>query len=243
MEEMNAYNDDQMMALRLDEPQTTSLTSSPTPRSTASRCPRAEARLRHAADPRRHRHDVERDRVRAVALRPAPDQRARLVAAANDDLLWQTAIEEVLRYYAPVTMGRQVLADTEVAGCPVHAGDQVLVTFPAANHDPAAFEDAHEFRIDRAQNRHVAFGLGDPPLPRLQPRPARAVTVALQEWLRAFPDYELDPSTRPRGRTARSAARATSPSCSTAPDDRPSQLPSNSGVRFWAKAAMPSRPS
>ena len=122
-----------------------------------------------------------------------PDQRARLLAVADDDLLWQTAIEEVLRYYSPVTMGRQVVADTEVAGCPVRAGEQVLVTFPAANHDPAAFEDPHVFRIDRAVNRHVAFGLGihrcmGSNLARLE------LTVALQEWLRAFPDYELDTS-------------------------------------------------
>ena len=119
------------------------------------------------------------------------DERAALNAAPNDDMLWKTAVEEVLRYYAPVTMGRKVIADTEVAGCPVHEGDQTLVTFPAANHDPAAFEDAHEFQIDRAENRHVAFGLGihrclGSNLARLE------LTVALQEWVRAFPDYILD---------------------------------------------------
>jgi cytochrome P450 len=120
-----------------------------------------------------------------------PDQRAALVAADNGDLLWTTATEEVLRYYAPVTMGRKVIEDTEVAGCPVHAGDQMLLTFPAANHDPEAFEDADQFQIDREKNRHVAFGLGihrclGSNLARLE------LTVALQEWLRAFPDYELD---------------------------------------------------
>ncbi len=120
-----------------------------------------------------------------------PEQRAALVAADNGDLLWNTATEEVLRYYAPVTMGRKVIADTEVAGCPVHAGDQMLLTFPAANHDPEAFEDADQFQVDREKNRHVAFGLGihrclGSNLARLE------LTVALQEWLRAFPDYELD---------------------------------------------------
>jgi cytochrome P450 len=122
-----------------------------------------------------------------------PDQRARLLAVADDDLLWATAIEEVLRFYSPVTMGRQVVADTEVAGCPVRAGEQVLLTFPAANHDPAAFDAPDEFLIDRAVNRHVAFGLGvhrcmGSNLARLE------LTVALQEWLRAFPDYSLDSS-------------------------------------------------
>ena len=120
-----------------------------------------------------------------------PEEVARLVAVDNDDMLWQTASEEVLRYYAPVTMARKVLNDIEVAGCPVHAGDQMLVTFPAANHDPDSFENAHEFQLDRAKNRHVAFGLGvhrcvGSNLARLE------LLVALQEWLRAFPTYSLD---------------------------------------------------
>ena len=123
------------------------------------------------------------------------DQVKRLVAVPDDDMLWQTASEEVLRYYAPVTMARKVIGETEVAGCPVHPGDQMLLTFPAANHDPAAFDDAHEFQLDRAKNRHVAFGLGihrcvGSNLARLE------LLVALQEWLRAFPDYELDTSRR-----------------------------------------------
>ncbi len=120
------------------------------------------------------------------------DERARLVAVPDDDMLWTTAIEEILRFYAPVTMGRKVIADTEVAGCPVRAGEQMLVTFPAANHDPAHFDHPEDFQIDRAHNRHVAFGLGihrciGSNLARLE------MTVGLQEWVRAFPNFELDP--------------------------------------------------
>jgi hypothetical protein len=92
-------------------------------------------------------------------------------------------------------MARKVVGETEVAGCPVHPGDQMLLTFPAANHDPAAFEQADEFLIDREKNRHVAFGLGihrcvGSNLARLE------LLVALQEWVRAFPNYSLDPSQR-----------------------------------------------
>ena len=121
------------------------------------------------------------------------DEVQRLVAVDNDHMLWQTANEEVLRYYAPVTMARKVINDTEVSGCPMHAGDQTLVTFPAANHDPEAFEDAHIFKLDRENNRHVAFGLGihrcaGSNLARLE------MLVAFQEWLRAFPNYSLDPT-------------------------------------------------
>ncbi|NOX30707.1 MAG: cytochrome P450 [Actinobacteria bacterium] len=121
------------------------------------------------------------------------DEVARLVAVENDHMLWQTGTEEVLRYYAPVTMARKVIKDTVVAGCPVHEGDQMLVTFPAANHDPESFENAEEFQLDRAKNRHVAFGLGvhrcvGSNLARLE------LLVGLQEWLRAFPNYALDPT-------------------------------------------------
>ena len=121
------------------------------------------------------------------------DEVQRLVAVPNDDPLWNTANEEVLRYYAPVTMARKVINDVEIAGCPMRAGEQTLVTFPAANHDPAAFEDAHIFQIDRQDNRHVAFGVGihrcaGSNLARLE------MLVAFQEWLRAFPNYSLDKS-------------------------------------------------
>ena len=121
------------------------------------------------------------------------DQVQRLIAVPNEHDLWSEATEEVLRYYAPVTMARKVLNDVEVSGCPMHAGDQTLVTFPAANHDPKEFERADEFILDRKNNRHVAFGLGihrcaGSNLARLE------MIVAFQEWLRAFPNYSLDPS-------------------------------------------------
>jgi hypothetical protein len=123
------------------------------------------------------------------------DQVRRLVAVPDDHALWSEATEEVLRFYAPVTMARKVVNDVEIAGCPMHAGDQTLVTFPAANHDPSEFDRPGEFVLDRKNNRHVAFGLGihrcaGSNLARLE------MIVAFQEWLRAFPNYSLDTSKR-----------------------------------------------
>ena len=122
-----------------------------------------------------------------------PEAVAQLVDSPNDSLLWQTASEEVLRYYAPVSMARQVVKDVEVTGCPMRAGEQTLVNFPAANHDPEAFENPEEFQIDRLRNRHVAFGMGihrcvGSNLARLE------LLVGLQEWIKAFPNYSLDPA-------------------------------------------------
>ena len=118
--------------------------------------------------------------------------RRRLVAEPE---LIPTAVEELLRAYSPVTMARIAAADTEVAGCPVHEGDRVLLSFPAANRDPEAFERADEVVIDRALNRHVAFGVGihrcaGSNLARMEMR------VAVEEWLRGSPSSGS--STAPR---------------------------------------------
>jgi cytochrome P450 len=116
-----------------------------------------------------------------------PEDVARLVAEPE---LMDSAVEEFLRAYAPVTMARVVTTDTEFQGCPMHEGDKVLMNFPAANRDPAAFENADEVILDRAQNRHVAFGSGihrcaGSNLARME------LKVAIEEWLARFPAFSL----------------------------------------------------
>jgi len=108
--------------------------------------------------------------------------------------LLSTAVEEMLRAYAPVTMARVVAKDVEVGGCPMKEGDWVLLPFPAANRDPDAFERADEVVIDREINRHAAFGLGihrcvGSNLARME------VRIALEVFVERFPQFELaDPS-------------------------------------------------
>jgi cytochrome P450 len=120
-----------------------------------------------------------------------PADRRRL--ATEPDLM-STAVEEFLRAYAPVTMARLVARDFEFHGRPMREGDWLLLPFPAANRDPEFFPDADEVQLDRAENRHAAFGLGihrciGSNLARMELR------VALEEWMRRYPDFELtDPS-------------------------------------------------
>lgn len=112
----------------------------------------------------------------------------------NNPDLWPTAIEELLRAYSPVTMARMVDRDTEFQGCTMHAGERVLMAFPAANRDPRQFENPDEVILDREHNRHVAFGAGihrcaGSNLARLELR------VALQTWLARIPEFHLaDPA-------------------------------------------------
>ncbi len=124
-------------------------------------------------------------------LASTPADRERLVA--EPDLL-PTAMEELLRAYAPVTMARLVREDFEFNGCPMRADEWVLLPFPSANRDPAAFSDPDQVIIDREVNRHAAFGLGihrcaGSHLARMELR------VALEVWLEHFPTFELaDPA-------------------------------------------------
>ena len=86
-----------------------------------------------------------------------PQDQARL--RAEPELL-PMAVEEMLRFYSPVTMGRKVMEPVEVGGVDMKPGDKVLLNFPGANRDPAAFEKPDEVILDRKRNRHMAFGLG-----------------------------------------------------------------------------------
>ena len=116
-----------------------------------------------------------------------PTDQARL--RAEPELL-PTAIEELLRAYAPVTMAREAAVDTELGGCPVRAGEPLLLPFPADNRDPALFDRADEVLVDRAPNRHVAFGVGihrclGSHLARLE------VTVAVERFLARVDRFEV----------------------------------------------------
>jgi len=117
-----------------------------------------------------------------------PDQRRRIV---DDPSVIPAAIEELLRWETPVQIvARVALEDTEVAGCPVKQGDNVMVLLGSVNTDEADLPDAHDVRFDRDVNRHSAFGAGvhrclGSHLARQELR------VALREWHRRIPEYSL----------------------------------------------------
>jgi cytochrome P450 len=87
-------------------------------------------------------------------------------------------------------MAREVVKETVVGGCTFREKGQVLLSFPAANRDPEMFERADQVLIDRAENRHAAFGLGrhrclGSNLARME------MQVAISEWLARFPEFRL----------------------------------------------------
>jgi cytochrome P450 len=120
-------------------------------------------------------------------LAKTPGDRRSLAA---DPGLLPSAMEEFLRAYAPVTMARLVREDMSWHGVDMKADDWILLSFPAANRDPEQFERADEVVIDRAVNRHAAFGLGihrcvGSHLARMELR------IALEVWMRRIPEFTL----------------------------------------------------
>ena len=100
-------------------------------------------------------------------------------------------MEELLRFYSPVTMGRIVTEPVEIDGAEMQEGDRVLLNFPGANRDPEAFERADEVVLDRERNRHMAFGLGihrcaGSNLARME------MQVALRTWFERIGAFELE---------------------------------------------------
>lgn len=127
-----------------------------------------------------------------VYLARHPDHRHQLVE--QPDIL-PHAIEELLRWETPVPgVARVAMQDVEVGGCPISKGERVSPLLGAANTDPAEFPDPELVDFARSPNRHRAFGGG--PHRCLGSHLARMeLRVALREFHRRIPDYEIAPGT------------------------------------------------
>jgi cytochrome P450 len=119
-----------------------------------------------------------------------PEQRRAIV---EDPSIIPAVVEELLRWETPVTgVARVATVDTELGGCPIKAGENVMAVLGGANTDEAELADSFEVRFDRDVNRHLAFGGGvhrclGSHLARLELR------VALREWHARITDYEVKP--------------------------------------------------
>ncbi|MFI5783820.1 cytochrome P450 [Nocardia sp. NPDC051570] len=85
-----------------------------------------------------------------------------LDAVRADPALMPAAVEEFLRYFAISDAGtpRVALADIEVGGVTIAAGDGILPLNNSANHDPAAFTDPDRIDFHRTERGHLTFGFG-----------------------------------------------------------------------------------
>ncbi|SFT61012.1 cytochrome P450 PksS [Actinopolyspora lacussalsi subsp. righensis] len=127
-----------------------------------------------------------------LTLLDHPDQLARLRAAPDDEALWRSAVEELVRYGGPIggTKPSTTVEDVTWHDTTIPAGATVIPVLAAANRDPAAFDDPDTFDIDRRPNAHLGFGHGvhfclGANLARMETR------VALRALVRRNPNLRL----------------------------------------------------
>ena len=113
----------------------------------------------------------------------------RRVLAADRTAL-PAAVDELLRLYAPVTIGRVVTAQATLGGRELRPGERVILPWAAANRDPEVFDHPDRFDLARDGRRHLAFGVGihrclGAHLALLE------IRVAMDEWLRRIPEFTL----------------------------------------------------
>lgn len=122
-------------------------------------------------------------------------------ALAEDPSLIPQATEEFVRYYPPVVaLGRSVTKDVEIGEHQFKEGDFILLNYASASRDPAAVDNPQTCDIYRERVPHSAFGVGvhrciGAHLARLE------IKVALEEFLRRIPEFELKPGTEPQYET------------------------------------------
>lgn len=124
-----------------------------------------------------------------LALLQHPDQMHLL---RSDPSLLPTAIEELLRYTAPVSLTdeRWAAEDIILHGKTIRKGQQVRAVLISANADPQQFSDPTVLDITRQQNQHLSFGKGihyclGAPLARLEGQ------IAFGTLLRRLPNLRL----------------------------------------------------
>ncbi|WP_420444939.1 cytochrome P450 [Candidatus Poriferisodalis sp.] len=129
------------------------------------------------------------------ALLQHPDQLGKLLA---DPALLPGAIEEMLRFIPPVVHFRRTASrDVELGGCPIQAGDKVVVFHVAANRDPAVFAEPDHFDIERSPNDHLTFGAG-PHFCLGAHLARRQMTAMFSEALSRLANLRLDPARPPQ---------------------------------------------
>jgi cytochrome P450 len=110
---------------------------------------------------------------------------------ANQALI-PAAVEESLRFEASVLfLFRTAKSDTEIGGCPIPAGEHIMLGIGSSGRDELIYADANEFRLDRVDPpEHLGFGAG--PHLCLGNHLTRMVgRVVLEEVLDLFPDSTL----------------------------------------------------
>jgi cytochrome P450 len=116
-----------------------------------------------------------------------PADRQKIIA---DPSRVPNAVEELVRAYPIVQTARIATRDGDFHGCPIRKGDMVAFPLGMANRDPVEHARGGQVDFDAPRHRHIGFGAG--PHRCLGSHLARQeMTVAIEEWHRLIPTYEV----------------------------------------------------
>jgi len=185
-----------------------------------------------------------------VLLLGGIDNTSRLIATSLWRLAWDfelrcrlrrepktipLAVDEFLRFYSPITIGRLVLKDTTLSGVTMKRGQYVMLMLPIGNRDPRAFPYPDTFIADRSPNKHLALGIGihrclGAHILRVESQ------VVIEEFLKRIPDFELDRSNKAVWMSAQVSGMRRVPIVFEPGKRAGTRLP-GSGVQAWLKNA------
>jgi cytochrome P450 len=118
-----------------------------------------------------------------------PDQRK--LWQDDIDAVTPTAVEEIVRYAAPVTfMRRTATEQVEVGGREFDEGTKFVLFYGAGNRDPKHFDDPDRFDVRRDPNPHIGFGGPGPHFCLGAHLARRELAVAWRQLLTRLPDIE-----------------------------------------------------
>jgi cytochrome P450 len=138
-------------------------------------------------------HETTTNQLALNVLSLLLDDKLRHRVLANGGELVPTFVEESMRYWSisQDAILRLVVEDVELGGVQMRAGDAVVISIPAGNHDAATFPCPHMIKLDRPNTTdHLQWGAGPhycqgAPLARLE------MDLSLRTLFRRFPSLEL----------------------------------------------------
>jgi cytochrome P450 len=112
-------------------------------------------------------------------------------AELRSDGVSKTAVEELVRFTCPVQgLGRTVTADTTLGGCPLKAGEKVMLLWASGSRQESVFPEPDRLDFDRRPNPHLGFGHGPHKCVGLN-FGKLMLRVALEEFLTRIGPFEL----------------------------------------------------
>ncbi|WP_411105018.1 cytochrome P450 [Streptomyces sp. cmx-4-9] len=137
-------------------------------------------------------HETTTNQIALNILSLLDDDELRERVAADDGALVPEFVEESLRFWSisQDAIVRQAIEDVEIGGVLFEAGDPVVISIPAGNHDERMYGCPHKLDIDRDSSGHLQWGYG-PHFCQGKPLAQLEMHLAMRALLRRFPDMKL----------------------------------------------------